>query len=95
MTTHDSFDMFYGMFKYNERAKDLLNAMRDNLASVERKLAAKEAYIAASAEMKNTDRQKLLAECRMLLREMAKSGDGSVSMPSPSSIESKDESKGQ
>jgi hypothetical protein len=61
------------MFKYNDRAKELLNKMRDNLASVERKLAAKEAYLAASAEMKNTDRQKLLAECRMLLREVAKS----------------------
>lgn len=55
MTTNDSFDMFYGMFKYNDRAKELLNTMRDNLASVERKLAAKEAYLAASAEMKNTD----------------------------------------
>ena len=73
MTTNDSFDMFYGMFKYNDRAKELLNTMRDNLASVERKLAAKEAYLAASAEMKNTDRQKLLAECKLLLREMATS----------------------
>lgn len=73
MTANDTFDLFYGMFKYNDRAKDLLNKMRDNLASVERKLAAKEAYLAASLEMKNTDRQKLLAECRMLLREVAKS----------------------
>ncbi|KAL7506345.1 hypothetical protein ACHAXN_003627 [Cyclotella atomus] len=73
MTASDTFDLFYGMFKYNDRAKELLNRMRDNLASVERKLAAKEAYLAASSEMKNTDRQKLLAECRMLLREVAKS----------------------
>lgn len=73
MTTNDSFDTFYGMFKYNYRAKELLNTMRDNLASVERKLAAKEAYLAASAEMKNTDRQKLLAECKLLLLEMATS----------------------
>ncbi len=73
ITANDTFDLFYGMFKYNEHAKELLNKMRDNLASVERKLAAKEAYLAASAEMKNTDRQKLLAECRMLLREVAKS----------------------
>merc|ERR1711862_131931 len=72
MTTNDSFDMFYGMFKYNNRAKELLDKMRDNLASVERKLTAKEAYLTASAEMKNADRQKLLAEFRMLLREMAK-----------------------
>lgn len=73
ITSNDTFDLFYGMFKYNNRAKELLNRMRDNLASVERKLAAKEAYLAASSEMKNTDRQKLLAECRMLLREVAKS----------------------
>ena len=79
MTANDTFDLFYGMFKYNDRAKELLNKMRDNLASVERKLAAKEAYLAASSEMKNSDRQKLLAECRMLLREVAKSnGDGTV-----------------
>ena len=73
MTASDTFDLFYGMFRYNDRAKELLNKMRENLAGVERKLAAKEAYLAASSEMKNTDRQKLLAECRMLLREVAKS----------------------
>ena len=72
LTGNDTFDLFYGMFKYNDRAKALLDKMRDNLASVERKLAAKEAYLAASAEMKNSERQKLLAECKMLLREMAK-----------------------
>jgi len=73
MTANDAFDMFYGMFKYNDRAKEMLNAMRENLASVERKLASKEAYLAASAEMKSSDRQKLIAECRLLLREMARS----------------------
>jgi len=97
MTTDDSFDMFYGMFKYNARAKELLNTMRDNLASVERKLAAKEAYLAASAEMKNTDRQKLLAECRMLLREMAKvsnNADSAEEEEGPSLTEQKDGSSG-
>jgi len=78
ITANDTFDLFYGMFKYNDRAKELLNKLRDNLASVERKLAAKEAYLAASAEMKNTDRQKLLAECRMLLREVAKSNHETI-----------------
>lgn len=82
MTANDTFDLFYGMFKYNDRAKELLNRMRDNLASVERKLAAKEAYLAASSEMKNTDRQKLLAECRMLLREVAKSNGKEVDVSS-------------
>jgi len=80
LTGNDTFDLFYGMFKFNDRAKMLLDKMRDNLASVERKLAAKEAYLAASAEMKNSERQKLLAECKMLLMEMAKS-----SAPVPSS----------
>ena len=42
MTSGDSFDLFFGMFKFNERAKDHLNKMRDNLARVERQLAAKE-----------------------------------------------------
>jgi len=93
MTSNDHFDMFYGMFKHNDRAKELLNTMRDNLASVERKLAAKEAYLQASAEMKNTDRQKLLAECRMLLREMAKSTVDSAKEVTPSNVseEQKDE----
>ena len=93
MTTNDSFEMFYGMFKYNDRAKELLNTMRDNLASVERKLAAKEAYLAASAEMKNSDRQKLLAECRMLLREMAKSTAVSEKEETPSSGPKEEASK--
>jgi len=81
MTANDTFDLFYGMFRYNDRAKELLNRMRENLASVERKLAAKEAYLAASSEMKNTDRQKLLAECRMLLREVAKSNGKENNVP--------------
>ena len=75
--------MFYGMYKYNDRAFGLLDTMRDNLAGVERGLAAKEAYLAASSEMKSTDRQKLLAECRMLLREMAKSGGADLSEDKP------------
>jgi arogenate dehydrogenase (NADP+) len=75
MTAGDSFDLFFGMFKYNDRAKDHLDKMRDNLARLERQLAAKEAYLAASAEMRNTDRHRLLAETKLLLREVAKSGD--------------------
>jgi len=75
MTSSDSFDLFYGMFKFNDRAKEHLNQMRDNLAKVERQLAAKEAYMAASNEMKNADRQRLIAETKLLLQEIAKSGD--------------------
>jgi len=74
MTNGDSFDRFFGMFKFNANAKDHLNKMRDNLAKVERQLAAKEAYLAASLEMKNSDRQRLLTETKLLLQEIAKNG---------------------
>lgn len=74
MTSGDSFDMFFGMYKYNDRAKDHLATMRDSLARVERQLAAREAYLAAKAEMKRSDRQRLLEETRLLLQELARNG---------------------
>lgn len=74
MTSGDSFDLFFGMFKFNANAKDHINKMRDNLAKVERQLAAKEAYLAASLEMKNSDRQRLLAETKQLLQEIVRNG---------------------
>jgi arogenate dehydrogenase (NADP+), plant len=74
MTAANSFDVFFGMFKYNERAKEYLVAMRENLADIERKLAAREAYLTAKAEMKQNDRQQLLAETKLLLQELAKTG---------------------
>jgi arogenate dehydrogenase (NADP+), plant len=74
MTAGDSFDMFFGMFKYNARAKEHLANMRDSLANVERQLAAREAYLEAKAEMKQSDRQRLMEETRLLLLELAKSG---------------------
>jgi hypothetical protein len=75
MTSGDSFDFFYGMFKFNDRAKDHLNKMRDNLAKVERQLAAKEAYIEAKTEMKMSDRQRLSAETKSLLQDILQSGE--------------------
>jgi len=74
MTAGGSFDVFLGMFKYNERAKEYLMTMRENLADVERKLAAREAYLAAKAEIRQGDRQRLLAETKHLLQELAKNG---------------------
>jgi arogenate dehydrogenase (NADP+) len=74
MTSGDSFDLFFGMFKYNDRARDHLNKMRDNLSTLEKQLAAREAYLEASAEIKDSDRQRLLAETKSLLQEMAKNG---------------------
>lgn len=73
MTSNDSIDLFFGMYKYNERAKDHLATMRENLAAVERQLAAREAYLSAKAEMKKSDRERLLAETRLLLQELVKS----------------------
>jgi arogenate dehydrogenase (NADP+) len=74
MASTDSFDMFFGMFKYNDRASEYLMTMRENLADVERKLAAREAYLTAKAEMRQSDRQRLLAETKLLLQELAKNG---------------------
>ena len=94
MTSGDSFDMFFGMYKFNERARGHLTKMRDNLATLERQLAAKEAYLAASTEMRNNDRQRLLAETKMLLREVAQNGglweDGTSSAPASANQESED-----
>jgi prephenate dehydrogenase len=75
MTSGDSFDSFFGMFKYNKHARSHLIKLRDNLASLEGQLAAKEAYLAATIELRNSDRQQLLAETKLLLREVARNGD--------------------
>lgn len=72
MTSGDNFDEFYGMYKYNPRAQEHISALRENLARVERQLVAKEAFLAAKSEMKDLDRQRLIAECRQLLHEVAK-----------------------
>lgn len=75
MASNGSFDRFYGMYKYskNDSAKKRIKKLRDNLASLECELAARGAYLSAKQEMMKGDRQKLLAETRMLLQELAKS----------------------
>jgi prephenate dehydratase/prephenate dehydrogenase len=93
MTSGDSFDLFFGMFKNNPRAKQHLTTMRENLASLERQLAAREAYLLAKDEMRKSDRQRLLAETRLLLQELARNGiiDGTTTQkevpPTGSQIE--------
>jgi prephenate dehydrogenase len=74
MIAGDSFDTFFGMYKFNDRAKLYLALMRDNLAALERQLAAKEAYLEARMEIKNSDRQRLLAETRRLLLDVTRDG---------------------
>jgi hypothetical protein len=55
MTSNDSFDLFFGMFRYNPRAREHSNKIRDNMSSMECQLVAKESYIAATSEMRNND----------------------------------------
>ncbi len=69
ITSSDTFDLFYGMYKFNTRAKDYIDQLRQSLANLDRKLAAKEAYIAASRDMKNNDRQRLITEFKNLLQD--------------------------
>ena len=71
MTSGDTLDMFYGLYKYNPNAKEAMAKMRENLARIERQLAGKEAYLTAKAELQNSERQKLLAETRHLLEQIA------------------------
>jgi hypothetical protein len=77
MASNGSFDRFYGMYKYskNNSAQKRIKKLRDNLAALECELAARGAYLSAKQEMMNGDRQKLLAETRMLLQELAKSSN--------------------
>jgi len=79
LASNGSFDRFYGMYKYskNDSAKKRIKKLRDNLASLECELAARGAYLSAKQEMIKGDRQKLLAETRMLLQELAKSDSSS------------------
>eukprot|EP00537_Pseudo-nitzschia_pungens_P005692 CAMPEP_0172375064 /NCGR_PEP_ID=MMETSP1060-20121228/59267_1 /TAXON_ID=37318 /ORGANISM="Pseudo-nitzschia pungens, Strain cf. cingulata" /LENGTH=767 /DNA_ID=CAMNT_0013102013 /DNA_START=209 /DNA_END=2512 /DNA_ORIENTATION=+ len=68
-----SLDRFYGMYKYNPRAKNIIRTLRENLASLECELAARGAYLEAKEESAKGDRQRLLSETRLLLQELAKS----------------------
>ena len=69
-TAKDSFDLFYGLYYYNEYAGIQLQKIREALSKVERQLAAKEAYIAAKAESNNDQRAQLLNEMRSLMNEV-------------------------
>merc|ERR1712176_150471 len=78
MAAAGSFDRFYGMYKYNEHATEYIKKLRENLASLECALAARGAYLSAKEEMIKGDRQKLLAETRVLLQELARSDNTPV-----------------
>lgn len=74
-TAKDSFDLFFGLYYYNTYAGDQLKKIREALAQVERQLAAKEAYLAAKNEITNDQRNRILQECRSLIREAFQNSD--------------------
>lgn len=69
-TAKDSFDLFYGLYYYNEYAGVQLQKIREALSKVERQLAAKEAYLAAKAETNSDQRAQLLNEMKALMAEV-------------------------
>jgi prephenate dehydrogenase len=93
MTSGDSFDLFFGMFKFNRNARLHLTKLRDNLAELERQLAAREAYLEASAAMQNSDRQRLIAETKLLLQEIATKGALDEAVKSVPSSEPKEKAQ--
>ena len=68
-TAKDSFDLFFGLYYYNSYAVSQLQKIREALSKVERQLAAKEAYLAARAEVNVDQRARILEECRSIMRE--------------------------
>lgn len=70
-TAHDQdFNSFFGIFKFLNGSSQHLNKLRENLAMLDRQLAAKEAYLEARMEMKSAVRQRLVAETKTLLSEV-------------------------
>jgi prephenate dehydrogenase len=47
-TCSDSFDLFYGLYKFNEHSHETLRRLRESFAHVERQLAAKEVCYAST-----------------------------------------------
>ena len=84
-TCRDSFDLFYGLFKYNKHSAEQIQRLREGFANVERQLAAKEAYLAAKTEIMQDEKKKLFAECRTLIREAVAQSTLPPLPPPPSS----------
>uniref|UniRef100_A0A6U1Q1C7 Prephenate/arogenate dehydrogenase domain-containing protein n=1 Tax=Fibrocapsa japonica TaxID=94617 RepID=A0A6U1Q1C7_9STRA len=68
-TAKDSFDLFYGLYRYNRHGPGQLRQLKESLAHIERQLAAKEGYLTAKAEEKDDNRGKLMADVRYYIRE--------------------------
>lgn len=68
-TCKDSFDLFFGLYFYNTYATSQLQKIREALSKVEKQLAAKEAYLQARAEANSDQRNRILEECRSIMRD--------------------------
>lgn len=75
MTSIDSLDMFYGLYKFNPRAKAAMAKFRESLAEIEVEMASKEAYLTAKAEFQDIERQRLVAEMRQLFQQIESEDD--------------------
>lgn len=71
-TCSDSFDLFFGLYYYNDHAQVLLRDLREAMSRVERQLAAKEAYITAQKEASRNDRKAMINEVRNIIGEALK-----------------------
>lgn len=49
-TCGDSFDLFYGLYKFNKHSEETLRRLRESFDHVDRQLAAKEGYLNALAD---------------------------------------------
>ena len=74
MASADSFDRFLSLFKLNSNAQLYMKRIRENMATLEQKLTAKEAYLEASTERQIRDRQSLISETKLLLQELVRNG---------------------
>jgi hypothetical protein len=69
ITCGDSFDLFFSLYKHTANAAEKIASVREAMSQVERQLAAKEAFLSAQAEYKQTERQNILREFREVMKE--------------------------
>jgi prephenate dehydrogenase len=60
----DSFDHFYALYKHTHLAAQSVSSLREAMSHVERQLAAKEAYLTAHTEFRQSERAAVLRELR-------------------------------
>lgn len=91
---NDSFDLFYALFKHTENASQQIANLREAVNKVERQLAAKEAYLAARDEMKESERQRMLGDLRLLLQQNGSGFTGTSKQPQHPGISEPQQNEG-